>query len=309
VVTLHDVRKYIRYIFDSKSFRPSFNAGAISDQALQTAQLIRGRERGPAIIVHGIMPRSGTVYVGELLRLHPDLYAYPNHIWELPFLQQTGDILNLQKKFLLAYEQNMGKIGDQDFLPLFGASLVAYLHASVPRGKRMLLKIPSVQYLSHFYLVFPYEHIMVLIRDGRDVVHSTLKTWPQLRFSMVCRRWRRAANMVLAFDERYGLREQGYSLARFEDAVRDPAAFVRTACQRFGLDESRYPFELLDTISVHGSSTLREQEGGVWKMVAKPEGFQPIGHWQQWSAMRKRFFKMIAGQPLMGLGYCEDLNW
>lgn len=309
MVTRHDVRKYIRYIFDSKSFRPDFDASAISDQALQTAKVIRGCERDPAIIIHGIMPRSGTVYVGELLRLHPDLYAYPNHIWELPFLQHTGDILDLQEKFLLAYEQNAGKIGDQDFLPLFGASLMAYLHGFVPSGKRLLLKIPSVQHLDHFHSVFPYEYIMVLVRDGRDVVHSTLKTWPQLRFSMVCLRWRRAANMVLAFDEQYGHQTEGYWLARFEDTVRDPAAFVRTACQRFGLDEGRYPFERLDTIPVHGSSTLRERGGAVWKVVAKTKGFQPIGHWQQWSAMRKRIFKMIAGQPLMALGYCEDLNW
>ena len=58
MVALHDVKKYIRYLFDSKSFGPSFDAGGISDQALQTAELIPGSERGPAITIRGIMPRQ-----------------------------------------------------------------------------------------------------------------------------------------------------------------------------------------------------------------------------------------------------------
>jgi len=309
MVRPEDIAKYARYAFDTKSFAPRFEVGVLSDQALQTAKLIRGRERGPAIILHGIMPRSGTAYVGELLRQHPDLFAYPNHIWELPFLEQTGDLVHLQDKFLQAYRHNVGKIGDRDFLPLFGSALMGYLHAGVPAGKRMLLKVPSVQYLGHFQSVFPYEQVLLLARDGRDVVHSTLRTWPQLRFFMVCLRYRRAANMVLAFHERHRHRKEGYWLGCFEDAVRDPAGFVRTACRCFGLEESRYPFERIDSIPVHGSSTLSEAGDTTWRAVPKPAGFRPTGHWQQWSAVRRRVFKMIAGRSLLDLGYGEDLSW
>jgi len=305
----NDLRKYWDYLFDASSFDPRPTTARLSGRALEVAGAIRGRALSPALIIHGVMPRSGTVYVGELLRLHPDLSAYPNEIWEFPFLQQTGKVRSLQSRFLLAYEQNTGKVGEDDFLPLFGSALMAYLYSFVPSGQRMLLKVPSVQYLTHFFSVFPSEHLLLLVRDGRDVVHSTLRTWPQLRFSMVCRRWRRAAEMALGFDALHGSHGQGYWMGRFEDAFADPAGFVAQACARYGLDAGRYPFSQIEGIRIHGSSSLRARGQVVWDPLEPPTGFSPVGHWQRWSGRKKRAFKRIAGQALIDLGYCEDLDW
>ncbi|MBN1138230.1 MAG: sulfotransferase, partial [Anaerolineae bacterium] len=201
------------------------------------------------------------------------------------------------------------KIGDDDFLPLFGSSLIAYLYSFLPPEERMLLKVPGVQYLSHFFSMFPGEHLLLLVRDGRDVVHSTLKTWPQIRFFMACQRWRRAAEMILHFHGIHGARRKGYWLARFEDAVQDPAAFVEEACERFGLDVQRYPFEKIEAVRVHGSSSLPVDGKVVWDHMAPPKDFYPVGHWQRWSFGRKCLFKRIAGQALVDLGYCDDLDW
>ena len=117
-------------------------------------------------------------------------------------------------------------------LPAFGAALIAYLHQATPRGRRILLKVPGVPYLDYFYHIFPHEHVPMLTRDGRDVVQSTLKAWPPLRFSMVCARERRSAQMVMACHQRY--RQRGRILAGllYEDALRDPESFVRAACER-----------------------------------------------------------------------------
>ena len=304
-----DLEKYLNCIFDKRSFDPKAASTEISKHALEAARSIRGVGHAPALIIHGVMPRSGTVYVGELLRLHPDVHAYPNEIWELPFLQQTEEFLDLQKKFLLAYKQNLGKIGAHDFLPLFGSSMIAYLYSFLPLEGRMLLKVPSVQYLTYFFSMFPGENLLLLVRDGRDVVHSTLKTWPHLRFFMVCRRWRRAAEMVIHFHAIHGTSRKGYWLARFEDAVRDPVAFVKEACERFDLDVQRYPFEKIEAIQVHGSSSLRVDRKVVWDHKERPRDFRPVGHWQGWSSGKTRTFKRIAGQCLIDLGYCEDLDW
>jgi protein-tyrosine sulfotransferase len=304
-----DLKKYIEYVFDTQSFTPIFDEGGISDHALQTARIVRGEERAPALIIHGIMPRSGTVYVGDLLRLHPDLYAYPRHLFEVPFLQVSEDILGVQDRFFLGHRHNIGKLGERDFLPLFASSFIAYLYSSVPEGQRMLLKVPGVRYLSRFYSAFPYENLLVLVRDGRDVVQSTVKTWPQLRFSFVCRRWKRSAEMVLECHKHYSAKPRGYWLARFEDVVRDPAAFVREACEQFDLDESRYPFEKIRQIPIRGSSSTPKQGKVVWDAVDKPKGFDPVGRWQRWSAAKRRTLKRIAGQALLDLGYCENLDW
>lgn len=306
---LRDIKKYVRYGLESRPFVMSPISDEISEQAIVAAQAIRGDDRPAAIIIHGVLPRSGTVYVGELLRLHPDVYAFPNNIWEFPFLQQVPGVQKLEEEFIFSYEQNMGKIGTCDFLPLFGASLIAYLHAATPPGKRILLKVPSVQYLDRFFQVFPHEQLLMLTRDGRDVVHSTIKTWPQLRFSMACARWRRAAQMTLACHERYQTRPTGYWMGRFEDALQEPEAFVRAACARFGLDPEVYPFDRMRQIPIHGSSTNKRDGKVTWRPVSKDESFNPVGRWQSWSSLRKAVFKSIAGKQLVALGYANDMKW
>jgi protein-tyrosine sulfotransferase len=308
-LTPNNVRKFLRYSFDAASFTPRLDHPPISEAAQRAAARIRGAGCPPAILLHGVMPRSGTVYVAELLRLHPDVYAFPNHIWEFPFLQHAAELAQLQRHFLQAYEQNAGKIGELDFLPLFGAAMIAYLRESTPEGKRLLLKVPSVQHLTYFFHVFPDETLLLLTRDGRDVVQSTLRTWPVLRFPMVCMRWRCAATMALAFDRAFGHRREGYTRARFEDAVRDPPSFARGMCRRLGLDEDRFPYDQLALLPVRGSSALRSRQGVSWDAQPRPSGFKPTERWQEWSPLHKWMFKRIAGRQLLELGYCEDLNW
>jgi hypothetical protein len=101
----------------------------------------------------------------------------------------------------------------------------------------------------------------------------------------------------------------GYWLARYEDALVDPPGFAREACRRFGLDESRFPYDLIDTIPVLGSSALSEQGKVQWRARERPQDFRPTGYWKEWSATKKWIFKRIAGQSLMDLGYCDDANW
>ena len=62
-------------------------------------------------------------------------------------------------------------------------------------------------------------------------------------------------------------------------------------------------------IPVHGSSTTRERGRVTWNPVARQQGFNPIGRWQDWPAHRKWLFKRIAGRELIDLGYAQDMNW
>lgn len=307
-VSRRDIRKYIRYILETESFK-RHKTGHITPRALEAASQIRGANRGPSVMIHGIMPRSGTVYVGELIRLHPDLVAYPGDIWELPFLERFADLYQLQEEFLWSYEQNREKIGQYDFLPIFGASVIGYLHTMVPAEKRMLLKVPGVQYLDRFFDVFPHEQLILLVRDGRDVVHSTIRTWPQIRFWMACLRWRRAASMAMAVNQINEDEISGFWLARFEDAIANPESFVRDCCLRLDLDPDRYPWDLIDQLPVQGSSTLGQPGEIRWVPAVKPDGFQPIGHWRKWSPLRKMVFKRIAGDVLNMLGYGGEQGW
>ena len=247
------------------------------------------------------MQRSGTVYTGELLRLHPKLYAYPNNIWEVPFLRLAKDIIRTQNHFFQSHIQNTDKIGSKDFLPLFGASFIAYLYSFVPAGKRMLLKIPDVKYLKYFFSMFPHETPLLLLRDGRDLVTSTINTWPQKEFEDVCRSWADSANMVLAFQRHYTEENYNYLTIKYEDIVSDPERFVTTACERYSLDRTIYPYAKIEDIPVIGSSRIgKKGKEVVWKGVSKPKDFNSVGQWGSWSPRQKRVFKDIAGKALVG---------
>jgi protein-tyrosine sulfotransferase len=200
-------------------------------------------------------------------------------------------------------------MGEDDFLPLFGASLIAYLHSFVSEGKRVLVKIPDVQYLSYFYTVFPNEDILLLLRDGRDVVSSTMRTWPDKSFSNVCRQWDLSTKAMLEFRDKNKEIPSGFWMTRYEDVVRDPANFARIACEKFQLNQENFPFEKIKNISVRGSSSIKSEGKVTWNASEKPKGFNPVGRWQNWSKRRKKTFKDIAGETLIAAGYTDNQNW
>lgn len=284
-------------------------ARTISHHALETAQQIRSPERGAAIFIHGIMPRSGTVYTGEILRLHPDLYAYPNEIWEVPFLKYSDKLYDFGEGFLSTYPQNQGKMGKHDFLPLFGAAFLRYLHGYVPDHKRMLLKVPNVYHLSYFFSMFPHENLLLLLRDGRDVVSSTLKTWPDSDFEEICRRWQYGAQTILGFVDDQRDRTAQIFLARYEQIVQDPADFARTACDHFRLAPQTFPWGEIDTLPVRGSSSFKAGDAVSWEPIPKGVAFKTAGKWHDWPEQMKDTFKEIAGQTLIKAGYASDFHW
>ena len=317
------LRKLLNQRSRRKSLESAYNInseiGEVSKEAQMSAHRIRGKDRQPAIIIHGVMPRSGTVFVGELLRKHPVVEAYPNNLWEIPFLECVPRLLDYRTEFFKGYVQNQKQMALNDLLPLCGASFLSYLHDFCPSGKRLLLKESGVKYIHYFPTVFPKENLLLLIRDGRDLVHSTLKTWPKMRFTDVCKQWAMSTQALLGFYDKIKVRD-GYWMARFEDAVRDPDEFVRKACNEFRLDVDDFPFQLkqvlglmsqkLSEVKVIGSSTISGSEKVDWSKPKKPPtNFKPVQHWSNWTATQKRRFKRIAGDVLIEAGYADDNFW
>ena len=294
------------YTFDTAGFRP--NPSAVSAEAIATAKTIRGENRPPTLFLHGMMPRSGSVYTGNLLKIHQDITPYPFDLWEVPFLQQSGKIRGVQSGFERAYQPGAGTLQNNDFLCLFGASFVAHMHSQVPASQRMLLKMAGIHYLDNFFDAFPHEHLLLVVRDGRDVVRSTLNSWPSLGFINVCRRWNQSARLALHFDKNNQQRA-GYKMFRFEDILPDPAAFIRTVSAEFDLPLNQYDFSEIDKLPIRGSSSLKENGSVTWQAIEKPKAFNPIGGWQQWPNYKKAIFKKIAGQTMIDLGYTKDNNW
>lgn len=288
------------------------NDNKLTQEALNAAFTIRGTANAPCLFLHGAMQRSGTVYAAKLINQHPDVHGYPNSLWELPFLKTTGHLLDAQHLFFDAFKINKDKMGRNDLLPLFGSAIVAYLNSFIENGKNVLIKEPSVDFLHYFDIVFPYEHLILLIRDGRDVVSSTIKTWPKAGFKQSCMRWRDSANMIWRYieDHQNEKKDGGrFLFYKFEDILKEPSLFIKKICKKFNLHEERYPLEKVGQLTLQGSSTIKVDDKVTWKGVEKPKNFNPIGRWGDWDSRKKTIFKKIAGDYLIKFGYAENNSW
>ncbi len=285
--------------------------GEVSENARNVAKNIRGVDRQPALMIYGVTPRCGTNYVGPLIALHPDLSAWPNQIFEIPYLRLTNHMLAFEKEYFNDYKLNKERMGQNDFLPLFGASFIGYLHSFISDPeKKMLLKEPDMRFLAYFPIVFPNEQMLLVLRDGRDVVYSTIKSWPSWSFADACRRWEKSARLMLQFYSQYKHNSQ-YWMVKYEDVLSSPESFIREACEKYSLDGSKFPYDKIDELKIVGSSTEGRKDGSVdWgNHVERPSNFKPVGRWKEWSPSKKATFKRIAGQTLLDAGYCKDLSW
>jgi len=305
-------KKLLAYLHpEPDPYLADVSLSGVSENAKSVAKNIRGADRQSALMIYGVTPRCGTNYVGPLVALHPDLSPWPNRIHEIPYLRLTNYILEFEKEFFRDCKRNIGKLGENDFLAIFGASFIGYMHSYMADpDKKMLLKEPDMRFLAYFPVVFPNEQLLLLLRDGRDVVYSTLKSWPGWSFVDACRHWEKSARLMLQFYSQHKDNPQ-YGLFKYEDALSGPENFIREVCDKYSLDSSEFPYDRIDDLKIVGSSTDSRKDGHVdWHHhVERSSNFKPTGRWQEWTEAKKATFKKIAGQTLLDAGYCDDLNW
>lgn len=267
---------------------------------------VRGAQARPAVFVHGVLPRSGTNYLADVLALHPELQADPGRLWEFPLLYVAPGADALQREFLYMFKANAQVIGRYEMLACLAAGWMASLQQRHP-DRRLLLKSPHMQNIGLFPALFPDDIALLVIRDGRDVVESSMKTFGgglmRKSFAALAREWQLGCEAALSFGEDGENRHPNVKLVRYEDLVRDTEATVRALLQHAGLDTVRYDFDALHKLPVRGSSSSTKDLSKRWQGEQKTAGFNPVGRWQNWPEARKRQFREIAGATLERAGY------
>ena len=271
---------------------------------------IRGENYSPAIIIHGVMPRSGTNYLSSLLQFHDDISHHPHRLWEFPLLTVADGCQYLQRDFIRTYRRNAEVLKEYEFAAVLAAGFMRHLQQLTGPGKTMLLKSPHVEFIELFRILFPRDYLVLVLRDGRDVVASSLRTFTKglLRkgFQDYCREWHYGAEAILRLDRNNDPRTL---ILRYEDMFADPVSNIRRVLEMTGLGESGFHFDKLDTMKVIGSSELSEGGRVDWHPRQRPATFKPVGRWHDWSNRRKRQFRTIAGKALIESGYEKDSNW
>src|SRR5690606_11260515 len=132
-------------------------------------------------------------------------------------------------------------------------------------ARLILFKVPHTRYLSYFPALFPDDKCIILLRDGKRTIQSTIATWPLKPFGKsfadICLEWTYATDTAL--DYWMGADKTKTLIDRYEDVMNAPHERVRHMLEFLGLDVARYPFDEIAALPVLGSSEVSKKEAGA----------------------------------------------
>lgn len=187
---------------------------------------------------------------------------------------------------------------------LFQAMLETY--GAQQNKPRVGEKTPKhIEYVNDVFQYFPEARILCIVRDGRDVVRSLLKTsWAEpgnpRRFGLFCCEWAEYARVAVEHSKR--LTRDRFLVVRYEDVLLEPELMLRKIC-RF-LDEDFEPGMLDASAAVSGVVPSWETD---WK--AKADKKVDPARAFAWRTQAKReeiwWMNVMMGRELRLLGYDE----
>jgi Sulfotransferase family len=250
----------------------------------------------------GVTYRSGTHFLQSLLAKHP-IARVREPIWEDFFLAHSGHLFSFAQELSRSWNENGSGVPAEErarLLRSLGDGLVGFLNAG-DSAKRVVTKVPSVKGLTGFFELFPSAYLLLLIRDGRSVVESSVRSFGSTR-SSVTRKWAKGAQEMLSFVQ--GEPDGRWRLVRYEDLLTHFDEELEAILRFCQLDPTKYDFEAARRLPLAGSST--ERGGGEevhWRPVERPPTFNGLERHAGWSEEQHREFNAEAGHLLAAFGY------
>ena len=278
---------------------------------------------GPVFIL-GISVRSGTTFLQDLLRIHPGCDVDGVELEEDHFLAYADLLVEYIRRVTSYWKSGPEQLQrERDLVcQCIGDGLVSYLQLQLRNRKQLagqgdekllralVTKTPSVNNLDLFFNLFPSADLLILLRDGRSVTESSVKSF-YLSFVEEARKWAAGCAQIKRFTE--ANRGARLLVVRYEDLYLETEAEVRRILEFLHLDPEAYDFGAAMNLPVRGSSTLRQNgadwtqtsvaPGIHWKPVPKAVDFRPLERWSHWNRAKHERFNWIAGEWLEYFGY------
>lgn len=169
--------------------------------------------------------------------------------------------------------------------------------------KILLTKTPSVVGAEHFFDLFPDDYLILLVRDGRAVVESGVRSFGW-NHEDATRSWASKAKTILALKEKYKNKSEKLLLLKYEDVVKDEKTALLGIFDFLALDPDRFDFDRIKSLGVIGSSETKKEGGAVhWRRVEKKQDFNPLGRFSHWDRKKHDRFNWLAGHAMTQFGY------
>jgi hypothetical protein len=275
----------------------------MTPRQITPTEVVLGPLNNP-VLIFGLTPRTGTNYLWDLLCLHPGCAPGREPIREDFFLDHADLLLDFVRSVRARWDPRWGEVSDETLADLsssIGQGLLDFL--TVDTDRRLVTKNPSVTNISDVFTLFPAAQVIVLVRDGRAVVESCVRTFAW-DFDLATRRWAAAAATALRFLNGRPPDDPAVRMMRYEDLVADPRGQMTQLLSFLGLDIAHYDLAAAERLPVRGSSVFRGGKTQVhWDPVERTLDFDPLLRWANWSAEHHRRFAWLAGRQHVALGY------
>jgi hypothetical protein len=250
------------------------------------------------IYIAGIDKRSGTNFLAKLLQMHP-LIKYCDHPGE--------DFLLFSSQHLVQYIEGATKMWSDEWkgmtVPLFSKKLNDVLlrslsdYLGVTGDHYTLTKTPSTVGMENFFRFFPEGRLIILVRDGRNLVESGVQSFGW-KYQSGFKRWAESAWRIIQFTGTYRKWERQFLVIKYEDLNEHPEKVLTEILNHFEIDQSVYPYDEIQNVPVIGSSTSSEVAGKIdWsKQLKKTEDFKPNERYLHWSYGLRQSYNRICGE-------------
>ncbi len=255
------------------------------------------------IFIAGISQRSGTNFLYDLMRLHPDCGG-PATNWEDSSLSSAEHLARYVEIVAASWRRHGADPGvDDQLYEHLGKAVLSVLSAQI-KETRLVTKGPFVRNLHYFSKFFPRAYLLILVRDGRAVAESRVKTFGET-YETAMRHWLDGADTILRFEQMVRGSATNYRIVKYEDLCDNLENELSGILAFVGLDQTRYDFTNAINLPVRGSSVFRgaKEKEYHWEPLVKTADFNPIARWNEWSRSTHERFNWIAGQQLVALGY------
>ena len=226
-----------------------------------------------SVFIHGILRRSGTNFLNQLLLLHPDFEQSALKVRENWFLHHSGALFDYYDGLnsLWSNVKWGGKpYKEHLFFQKLGEAQLAFLYEDVSSQKRLLTKTPSFKNVQFFDQFFPESKQILIVRNPFDVAASTYKTWG-IPVERTLAEWQDGCIEAFKLESK-----QKVLVIRYEDLLSDTENVLKSCFTYLDLDASPYKWEAVKSLPVFGSS----DQGENWKVVEKSDDFKAISKWK-----------------------------
>ena len=256
------------------------------------------------ILILGLTRRSGTNLLYRLLLEHPDC-APARRPGEDFLVHGVDHLVRYVDAVSSRWNPDWNREGERaaDLARALGHGWLFHLRPDAD-ASAFVTKTPSVRGIAHLHRFLPEARVLALVRDGRDVAESGVRSFGWT-YGEAFRGWAAAAGELVSHTD--GESTSGTSIVRFESLVRDRPAEMGRVLEACGLDPDRFDFEAASELPVYGSSTAAGDGREIdWNPVPAPECFDPVGRWSAWDERLRARYDRVCGGVAVRLGYPRE---